>query len=93
MKVASRWHIEMKRFSVSAFQSIPVKLLKVTPFSGTNCDDELTPFEIEELLTKRRIQIECINPACEDRSLFSTRRHRFQVSLHDLIEVYIRGGP
>jgi len=58
---------------------------------GTKFDDELTPFGIEGLLTKGLIQIECINPACEDRSLFFSRRHRFKVSLHELIELYITG--
>ncbi len=52
--------------------------------------DELTAFGVEELLTKGQVQIECIDPACEDRSWFSSHRHRFQVSLHDLVEVYIR---
>lgn len=56
----------------------------------TSSDYELTPLGVEELLRKGRIQIECVNPACEDRSLFSSRRHRFQVSLHDLVEFYIR---
>ena len=53
--------------------------------------DEVTLFGIEGLLTKGQIQIECIDPACEESSWFSSYRHRFQVSLYDLIEVYIRG--
>jgi len=59
---------------------------------GTKFDDELTSFGVERLLAKGQIQIECVNPACEDHSLFSSRRHRFQVTLYDLIEVHIRGG-
>jgi len=58
---------------------------------GTKFDDELTSFGIEELLRKGQVQIECINPACEDHSWFSSHRHRFQVSLHDLIEAKLRG--
>ncbi|MFQ5924756.1 MAG: hypothetical protein ACE5IE_02005 [Dehalococcoidia bacterium] len=58
---------------------------------GTTFSTELTSFEIEGLLARGQVQIECINPACEDNFLFFSRRHRFQVSLHDLIEVCIRG--
>jgi len=59
---------------------------------GTSFSDELTSFVIEALLRKGPVGIECSNAACEDRSLFSSRRHTFQVSLHDLIEIRI-GGP
>jgi len=57
---------------------------------GVNCSEELAPFGIEQLLRKGRVEIDCVNPACEDVSFFSRRGHRFQVSLHELIEVYIR---
>jgi len=57
---------------------------------GTTFGDELTAFGVEGLLTKGQVQIECVDPACEDHSWFASRRHRFQVSLHDLVEVYIR---
>ena len=46
--------------------------------------------EIEQLLKTGQIKVACANPDCEDHSLFSTRRHTFQVSLYNLIEVRIR---
>jgi hypothetical protein len=56
---------------------------------GTSFSDELTSFVIEALLRKGQVGIECSNAACEDRGLLSSRRHTFQVSLHELIESYI----
>jgi len=56
---------------------------------GTTSSNELTAVGVEELLRKGRVQIECTNPACEDRFLLPARRHRFRVALHDLIEAYI----
>jgi len=56
---------------------------------GVNCSAELAPFGIEQLLRKGRVEIDCVNPACEDVSFFSRRGNRFQVSLHELIEVCI----
>jgi len=47
--------------------------------------------EIEQLLKTGQIKVACANPDCEDHSLFSTRRHTFQVSLYNLIEVRITG--
>ena len=56
---------------------------------GTSSNAELTAGEIEQLLRTGQIKVACANPDCEDHSLFSTRRHTSQVSLHDLIEVRI----
>ena len=58
----------------------------------TKFDAELTASGIEGLLAKGQVNMECTNPACEDRSIFSSRRHTFTVSLHELIELYISGG-
>jgi len=57
---------------------------------GTSSNAELTAGEIEQLLKTGQIKVACANPECEDHSLFSTRRHTFQVSLRDLIEVHLR---
>ena len=59
---------------------------------GTRFDAEVTAEGIERLLRSGQVKGECANRECEDHSLFSTRRHTFQVSLHDLIEIRI-GGP
>jgi len=59
---------------------------------GTSFGVEVTAESIEHLLSSGRVTVACANPECEHRSLFSTRRHTFQVSLHDLIEIRI-GGP
>jgi len=56
---------------------------------ATKFDAELTAEGIEQLLRTGQIKVACANPDCEDHSLFSTRRHTFQVSLYDLIEVRI----
>jgi DNA repair exonuclease SbcCD ATPase subunit len=58
---------------------------------GTSSNAELTAGEIEQLLRTGQIKVACANPDCEDHSLFSTRRHTFQVSLYNLIEVRIAG--
>jgi len=56
---------------------------------GTKSSTELTAFGVEELLRKGKVQVECDNPACQDRFFLSTSRHRFGVSLYDLVEAYI----
>jgi len=58
---------------------------------GTRFDAEVTAEGIEQLLRSGQVKSECANPQCEDHSLFSTRRHTLQVSLHDLIKVRIPG--
>jgi small-conductance mechanosensitive channel len=58
---------------------------------GTSSNAELTAGEIEQMLRTGQIKVACGNPECEDHSLFSTRRHTFQVSLYNLIEVRIAG--
>ena len=58
---------------------------------GTGSNAELTAGEIEQLLRTGQIKVACANPDCEDHSLFSTRRHTFQVSLYKLIEVRVAG--
>ncbi len=58
---------------------------------GTKAEDELAAGEIEQLLKTGQIKVDCANPDCEDRSLFSTRRHAFQVSLYNLIDARIAG--
>lgn len=57
---------------------------------GTRFNDELSAFGVEELVRKGEVRVDCDNPACQDHSLLSSGRHRFKVSLYDLIEVYIR---
>lgn len=59
---------------------------------GTKVDTALTASRIEALLTRGQVGIECSNAVCEDKGLFSSRRHTFQVSLHELIESYISAG-
>jgi len=59
---------------------------------ATKFNTGLTSSGIEDILTKGQVRIECSNAACEDKGLFSSRRHTFQVSLHELIESYISAG-
>lgn len=58
---------------------------------GTSSNAELTASEIEQLLRTGQIKVACGNPDCEDKGWFSSRRHTFQVSLQNLIEVRITG--
>lgn len=58
---------------------------------GTSFSSELTSLGIEDLLRRGYVEIQCSNQVCEDRSFFSTRRHTFRVSLHDLIDLHIGG--
>ncbi|MBA7547261.1 hypothetical protein ES705_39669 [subsurface metagenome] len=60
---------------------------------GTSSNAELTAGEIEQLLRTGQIKVACANPDCEDRSLFSTRRHTFMVSLYTLIEARLPSKP
>lgn len=57
----------------------------------TEFDAELTAKEIEQLLRSGQIKVECANQQCQDHSLFSTRRHTFQLPLRDLIAVHVAG--
>jgi len=57
---------------------------------GTSSNAELIAEEIEQLLRTGQIKVACANPDCEDHSLFSTRRHTFQVLLYDLIDIHIK---
>jgi len=57
----------------------------------TSFDAEVTAEGIEQLLRTGQVKVTCAKPDCEDHSLFSTRRHTFQVSLYTLIEVRIAG--
>jgi len=59
---------------------------------ATKSNTGLTSIGIEDILTKGQVRIECSNTVCEDKGLFSSRRHTFQVSLHELIESYISAG-
>ena len=56
---------------------------------GTSSNAELTAGDIEQLLKTGQLKVACANPDCEDHSLFSTRRHTFQVSLYKLIEARV----
>lgn len=56
---------------------------------GSCFDAELTADGIEELLRTGQVRAECGNPDCEDKSLFSSRRHLLRVSLHDLIKAHM----
>jgi hypothetical protein len=56
---------------------------------GRTYNAEVTAEGIEQLLRSGQVKGTCANPECEDHSLFSTRRHTLQVSLHDLIELRI----
>ncbi len=58
---------------------------------GMSFDAELTAGEIEQLLRTGQIKVACGNPVCEDSGWFSSRRHTFNVSLHDFIEISITG--
>ena len=60
---------------------------------GRSSNAELTAGDIEQLLRTGQIKRACANPECEDRSLFSTRRHTFTVSLYTLIEARIPSEP
>ncbi|TET37865.1 MAG: hypothetical protein E3J65_06085 [Dehalococcoidia bacterium] len=80
-----------RKANENAFQLLKGPWTFVCDRCGTTSNDELTAFGVEELVRKGQVQVECDNPACEDRSLFSTGRHRFKVSLHELIELYITG--
>ena len=55
----------------------------------TRFDAQVTAEGIEQLLRSGQFKLTCANPECEDHSLFSTRRHTFQMSLHDLIKLLI----
>jgi hypothetical protein len=57
---------------------------------GTNFNTELTAGDIGQLLKTGHIKITCANSECEDRSYFAARRHTFQVSLYDLIDIHIK---
>ncbi len=58
---------------------------------GTSSNAELAAGEIEQLLRTGQIEVACGNPACEDRSWFSSRRHTFQMSLRELIQICVTG--
>ncbi len=55
---------------------------------ATSSSTELTVEEIEQMLRTGQLKVACGNPACEETSWFSSRRHTFSVSLHNLIEIY-----
>lgn len=78
-----------RKVSENAFQLLKGPWTFVCDQCDTTFSDQLTGAEIEALLTKGQIQIECINPACDDHFLFSSRRHRFRVLLHALIKTYV----
>jgi len=79
------------RINANVFQLLKGPWLFTCNQCGTSSNAELTVGEIEQLLRTGQIKVACANPDCEDHSLFSTRRHTFQVSLHDLIQVRIAG--
>ena len=58
---------------------------------GTRFDAEVTAEVIEQLLRSGQVEGVRANRECENHSIFSIRRHTFQVSLHDLTKVRIAG--
>ena len=52
---------------------------------GSGFEAELNAAGIEELLRTGQVTSECGNPDCQDKGLFSSRRHVLRVTLHDLI--------
>ncbi len=70
------------------------------PWRGIKCDRcgvergafKLTEDGISDMLTMEYIELECINPHCEDLPAFrGRRRHKIRISIRDLIAAYIRG--
>jgi hypothetical protein len=56
---------------------------------ATSFSFELTAELIEQMLRAGQIKVVCSNPECEEKGWFSSRRHTFSVSLHNLIEICI----
>ena len=79
------------RINANVFQLLRGPWIFTCNQCGTSSNAELTAGEIEQLLRTGQIKVACSNPDCEDHSLFSTRRHTFQVSLYNLIEGRIAG--
>jgi plasmid maintenance system killer protein len=79
------------RINAGALQLLKGPWLFTCDRCQTRFDAEVTAEGIEQLLRSGQVKVECANPQCEDRVLFSTRRHTFRVPLHDLIAIRIRG--
>lgn len=74
---------------VSVFELLKGPWVLTCDRCATSSSTELTVAEIEQMLRTGQFKVACTNPACEDTGLFSSRRHTFTVSLHNLIEIYI----
>ncbi len=57
---------------------------------NTSSSTELTVEGIEQILSTGQLKVVCVNPACEEKGFFSSRRHTFSVSLRNLIEIFIK---
>jgi hypothetical protein len=79
------------KINVDAIQLLKGPWLFTCDRCGTSCNAELTAGEVEQLLRTGQIKVACANPECVDKSWFSSRRHTFYVSLHNLIEIRIMG--
>jgi len=74
---------------VGAFELLKGPWVLTCDRCATSSSTELTAEGIEQMLRTGQIKVACVNPDCEEKGWFSSRRHTFSVSLHNLIEICI----
>ncbi|MEM3506760.1 MAG: hypothetical protein QW589_03650 [Candidatus Bathyarchaeia archaeon] len=98
-KMKVEWHKWYKSYVEPRILELELKLINNAiamlrgpwPITCDKCcakfEIELTSEEIEEILKRGYIEVECQNPSCINVSLF--KKHRIRIALRNFIESYI----